>query len=333
MTKTKVSKSTKPKTTKTKVAKPKVKAKAKAPTKTKAKVKATKATSTVTKASKRKATKEVDEVTIPDGTEVPTPPKAKLNSYTFFVAERRPKLSEKNPDWEFAVLTRKVADEWKALSDSKKAKYTKLAEKDAKRHVGEVEKWSEECRKMGYEPSDVKKYLREQKRRRKLPKGPKKPRTAYAFFMMEKHEELASEFEDFRDRTRKMASEWKKLSDTDKNEYSEKSVQDKKRYETALDKFLEENPEVAKIRKRKRKRKEGEPKRANTAYIFFTIENRPKVKSENPDMKTTEIMKELGKQWKALGDNKKGKYQEMAKKDTERYQGEKAAWLETQSSK
>ena len=62
------------------------------------------------------------------------------------------------------------------------------------------------------------------------------------------------------------------------------------------------------------------------------MENRPKVKSENPDMKTTEIMKVLGKQWKDLADSKKTKYQAQAKADAERYAAEKDAWVAQQDS-
>ncbi len=289
------------------------------------KTKASKATSTPKSGSQPKAQEKRDAV-IPEGTKLPEPPKAKLNAYTYFVADRRPKLRAKNPEWEFAVLTRKVAGEWKALSAEKKKKYEDQAAEDAERHKVDMEKWEASCREAGYEPSDVRKHFKTQKDKKNLPKGPVRCRTPYAFFMMNMHKELSTAEMTFKERTQKMASAWKALSDAEKQPYVDQSKADKSRYEGALESFLEENPEVAKNNKRKRKRLEGEPKRAKTAYIFFTIESRDRVKNENPEMKTTEILKELGKQWKTLNDSKKSKYEEMAKNDSARYKQEKETW-------
>lgn len=344
----KVTKTVKPKVEKTKVEKPKVektevekedkkaKTSKKAKTNKKAKTdnadknvqvtktKASKATTTPKEGSQQKPREKGDE--IPDGAELPDIPKAKLNAYTYFVAERRPVLNKKNPDWEFAVLTRKVAGEWKALSDEKRKKYQDLSNADAERHMKDIKEWEAACRELGYDPISVRKHLKGRKEKKQLPKGPTRCRTPYAFFMINNHKELTTENMTFKERTQKMASAWKALSEEDRKPYVEQSKGDKKRYEEALDAFLEENPEVTKANKRKRKREEGEPKRAKTAYIFYTIDNRTKVQSENPDMKTTEIMSELGKQWKSLDDSKKSKYVEMAKNDSDRYKQEKEAW-------
>lgn len=42
------------------------------------------------------------------------------------------------------------------------------------------------------------------------------------------------------------------------------------------------------------------PKAACTAYILFTMDERPKIVEENPKMKPTEIMKEMAARWKTL---------------------------------
>ena len=72
------------------------------------------------------------------------------------------------------------------------------------------------------------------------------------------------------------------------------------------------------------------PKRGKSAYIFFCNANREVVKSELGDeLKTTEITKELGARWNKLKESTKASdkklvatYEEQAKQDKDRYDGE-----------
>lgn len=312
------------KSTKTKVKGTKRKAKA-----TKPKASKTKGTKKTTKKAKTKAPAK-EEKQIPWGTDVPHPPKSKLNAYTYFVADRRPKLRKKNPELTFKELTQKVADEWKALTDEKKKKYMEKSAEDAERYKADVEEWEAAVEEAGFTPRQVRRYLKEVKERKKIPKGPTKPRSPYAFFMMTMHKELAEDM-DFTERTQTMSRKWKELDEDGKTEYVEKSHADKDRYEKELKEFLEEHPEALKYQPKKRKRikEEGEPKRAKTAYIFYTMDQRPKVKEANPEMESKDIMRELGKMWKKLSESKKRKYNDMAHKDSKRYKREKKEWLES----
>lgn len=54
------------------------------------------------------------------------------------------------------------------------------------------------------------------------------------------------------------------------------------------------------------------PKRApaKNPYNLFCSEMRAKVKSEKPDIKPNEMMKELGAKWKALSDTEKAAWKE-----------------------
>merc|ERR1711951_278704 len=51
----------------------------------------------------------------------------------------------------------------------------------------------------------------------------------------------------------------------------------------------------------------GVPKRAMSAYMMFCNENRARIKEENPEMKVTQIMKELAKEWNDVKSTKKAK--------------------------
>lgn len=62
------------------------------------------------------------------------------------------------------------------------------------------------------------------------------------------------------------------------------------------------------------------PKRACSAYIFFTSENRNQIKANMPEgTNQKELLTEVGRQWKDLAEKKKEKYVKMANEDKERY--------------
>jgi hypothetical protein len=72
---------------------------------------------------------------------------------------------------------------------------------------------------------------------------------------------------------------------------------------------------------RKKKERTG-PKRPLTSYMFFCQDVRSQVREDNPDMKATDVTREMGKMWKALSDDEKVLFQEQAAKDKERYHQE-----------
>ncbi len=81
--------------------------------------------------------------------------------------------------------------------------------------------------------------------------------------------------------------------------------------------------------KKKKRRDPNEPKRASSAYIWFSKENRERVKKENPDITSQDIMKKLGEEWRKLTDKGKKKYAALAAKDDVRYKKDKAAYDKT----
>lgn len=55
------------------------------------------------------------------------------------------------------------------------------------------------------------------------------------------------------------------------------------------------------------------------AYFFFLKDKRNDLKLTHPDLKSTEIVKSLNKQWIELDITEKEKYQALANADKERY--------------
>ncbi|TFK97827.1 HMG-box [Pterulicium gracile] len=75
------------------------------------------------------------------------------------------------------------------------------------------------------------------------------------------------------------------------------------------------------------------PKRALSAYMFFSQDWRERIKNENPDAGFGEVGKLLGAKWKELDEADKKPYVEQASRDKTRAETEKAAYEAGESKK
>ena len=66
--------------------------------------------------------------------------------------------------------------------------------------------------------------------------------------------------------------------------------------------------------------------RACSSYLFWQSEVRSKFKEDNPDATISDLAKLMGVAWGKLTPEDKHKYDQMAARDKERYQKEKAEW-------
>jgi len=81
-----------------------------------------------------------------------------------------------------------------------------------------------------------------------------------------------------------------------------------------------------------KKRKDPDaPKRAVGAYVWFTMEERPKIQNELKGIKFAEMGKLLGERWRGLTPGEKRKYNIMASEDRGRLQTELKAYKEKQT--
>lgn len=76
----------------------------------------------------------------------------------------------------------------------------------------------------------------------------------------------------------------------------------------------------------KEKKDPTAPKRATTAFMYFSNEMRKKVREQDPSLAMTQIAEVLGKLWGSMSDEDKAKYQSMANADKKRYEEEKKNW-------
>merc|ERR1719167_1614509 len=89
----------------------------------------------------------------------------------------------------------------------------------------------------------------------------------------------------------------------------------------------------AKAEKKPFKKDKNAPKRPQSGYMIFVNEVREKVVSSNPDMKVTDVLREIGSMWRDLSESEQKKYQTEAKKLKAKYEMELEAYHKTDQFK
>lgn len=131
---------------------------------------------------------------------------------------------------------------------------------------------------------------------------------------------------------------FKELTDEEKKEYEELAAEDAQRYKREMKEYTppsdddEEDKDGGKQKKAsKKKRKDpNAPKKALTAFMFFSNHMRDRVKEENPGISFGEVAKKIGQMFKALTEKEKVKWDEKADEDKQRYKEEMTAYKKKQ---
>ena len=87
---------------------------------------------------------------------------------------------------------------------------------------------------------------------------------------------------------------WKNLSPELKEHYKKKAAEDKMRYISELKQYT--GP--MRVPNRRQKKPAGAPKRAMSAFLSFSQEKRHLIRSQYPNLKTTDISGILADLWK-----------------------------------
>jgi len=157
--------------------------------------------------------------------------------------------------------------------------------------------------------------------------------TAYACFVKtcrEEHKKLhPDENVQFGEFAAQCSLRWKTMSDKEKEKFQEMSIEDKERYDEQV-KDLPPGTVVAGRRRRRRgpkkERDPNKPKRALSAFFYYAKDERPNVRSINPDFSVGEVAKELGRKWNELTETEKAPYEKSAEEDRARYDVEMKAY-------
>lgn len=84
--------------------------------------------------------------------------------------------------------------------------------------------------------------------------------------------------------------------------------------------------------RKKSRRNPTRPKRPISGYLAFYKTKRPEIQAKNPNKKSTEILSLAAVQWKNTPEEAKLEFNEIAKKDRERYDSEMTVWQSKQNS-
>ena len=140
------------------------------------------------------------------------------------------------------------------------------------------------------------------------------------------------------DVTRELGLLWNALKDSKKpadkktlESYEKMAVEDKARYQDEKSNYIsppDTDDDKTPRRRGKRKSPKKGPKRPKSAYLYFCEDRRKQLKSDNPDLKSTEVTSELGRLWNELkADNSRAveleQYEKQASEDKERYDSDK----------
>lgn len=167
----------------------------------------------------------------------PLRPKKARTAYTYFVAENRASIKEKNPDLSFGELSREVAAQWKAMGEKEKKVFTDKSAKDKVRYSKEMENYVEPSASEESSDEDVpqkggKKKAPPKKKAKKDPNMPKRGMNGFMFYVQDNRLRVKENNPDFKavDITKKLGEEWRGLNEKQKAPYQKKSEDDKARY-------------------------------------------------------------------------------------------------------
>jgi high mobility group protein B1 len=172
---------------------------------------------------------------------------------------------------------------------------------------------------------------------KKKSNAPKRNKTAYIYYCDAERKRITQEIENgnldkndynYSNIMKHCGDQWSKLkisSPSEIEKYQILSDNDKQRYQKELESYIPEDGEVS--TKSKRKKNSNGIKSSKSAYMFYSEDNRQKVKDEMKDLNNKQIVAELGKRWTALKETpqKTKKYFDLAAKDKLRYEKEKAS--------
>ena len=213
------------------------------------------------------------------------------------------------------------------MTDSKKKTTVKSTSKKRQPVVGKkkrhtpyyeyVVKWLTEnkaSQKMinGWEKDEVKltKFMKLQEKKlqakkTKDPNHPKRPLSAYMVYCQQNREAVKKDDPEVKVIMKKLGAGWRVLSAEEKIPYNKEAARLKEIYNKEMENYIPLDGK--KIDKDK-------PKKPWSNYFFFCDEKRAKLKEENPLLKATEILKELGEMWGKLSIEEKIPYNKMAAK-------------------
>jgi hypothetical protein len=275
-------------------------------------------------------------------TKDPNKPKRGKSAYLFFCAANRSEVKDELGESAKATeVTSKLGEKWQILKVSEKAADKKILNGFEEEAAVDKARYDDDMK--GYEvPSDEeleKGAKKKRKSKKKDPNAPKRGKSAYIFFCADKRAEVKEEMGEMGDDvkatevTSRLGELWNELKEDDDRAdemkvYVAQAAEDKARYLAAMEEYVPEDSDETEDKKEDKKPAptvKGKTKAKVSAkakvttkvtgkkingYIYFCQEHRADVKIENPDMKASDVTKELASMWSGLGEDAKKEWKE-----------------------
>ena len=231
-------------------------------------------------------------------------PKKPLSAYIFYCKENRTKVKEENPDSDAKEITCLLAEGWnKIKNDSKKcSKYIKLANDDKERYNREKENF------VSNTANDSDKKVKEKKSSDKL--TIKKARTSYILYCSDMRKVVKDENPELgaKEIVRKLGEQWReekenntsvykkyvKMAELDKERYEKEKAEENNNKESSDEEDREKNSGVENSDE-----DENDFDDSKTYKVYCKVMKDDVIK-DNPNLKNSEIVKILAKNWKKL---------------------------------
>jgi len=159
-------------------------------------------------------------------------------------------------------------------------------------------------------------------------KRPKRAPTAFILFCHDERPKLIKENPSmkFGDVGKHLGQMWQTCDEKQKKKYNEKALKEKKRYEQEVSDYIKAGGSKDDLKKkkknggkekpgkkeRKREKDPATPKKPKSAFLFFSRDEREKLKKEQPNLKFPDVGKQMGKRWKEASPAVLSKYKQLA---------------------
>jgi len=162
-------------------------------------------------------------------------------------------------------------------------------------------------------------------RKKRDPNAPKKPCSAYNFFVESRRPAAKEAHPDMHVTVmnQQLAKEWRDLSEEDRQPFKVKAAADKARYQEENVGYVPDPTSLKATKSGNRLQKDPlRPKKPMTAYLYFTEKTRPGLALANPGHGVSALAPILAEAWKKLTDAQREEFKQMAEKDKARFQAE-----------
>lgn len=273
----------------------------------------------------------------------PNAPKRNQSAYLLYQNAMRETFKLQNPGMTFGQLAKYTSAMYAEMPPEEKDAWAQRAEQDKTRYLHEL---SQYVPPPGYDvkgdaiagANSVVKPIKSGKHARD-PNAPKRNMSAYLMYQNTMRESFRTENPGmtFGQLSKFTSAMYKSLTPEEKARWEEAAVQDKARYEAELANYapppgfdpagnMVDGSSIGPRKYNKKSKDPDAPKRARGSYVFFTLEERPKIIKESPDMKFTELGNVMGQRWRALSAEQKKKFEDLANDDKKRFNEEMAEY-------